>query len=57
MRGGGFRARACFSNQRETGVRILKNSWGKGWGEQGFIRMSMGMDVCGVADVVTRPLV
>ena len=38
-------------------LRILKNSWGKGWGEQGFIRMSMGMDVCGVADVVTRPLV
>jgi hypothetical protein len=37
--------------------RILKNSWGKGWGEQGFIRMSMGMDVCGVADVATRPLV
>ena len=36
---------------------ILKNSWGEKWGEQGYIRMEMGMDVCGVADVATIPVV
>ena len=36
---------------------ILKNSWGKNWGEEGYIRMQMGTDVCGVADVATMPLV
>ena len=36
---------------------ILKNSWGVTWGEAGYIRMQMGMDVCGVADVATMPLV
>jgi hypothetical protein len=27
------------------------------WGEKGYIRMQMGMDICGVADVATMPLV
>ena len=36
---------------------ILKNSWGEKWGEKGYIRMQMGSDVCGVADVATMPTV
>jgi len=35
----------------------LKNSWGATWGEKGYIRMQMGMDICGVADVATVPTV
>lgn len=36
---------------------ILKNSWGETWGEKGYIRMMMGMDICGVADVATIPTI
>ena len=33
------------------------SSWGAAWGESGYIRMQMGSDVCGVADVATLPLI
>jgi C1A family cysteine protease len=28
----------------------VRNSWGEGWGERGFIRLPMGVNSCGVAD-------
>jgi len=31
----------------------VRNSWGADWGEQGYIYLAMGADVCGVADLVT----
>jgi len=34
---------------------ILRNSWGAGWGEAGFIRVKRGADLCHVADDVTYP--
>jgi cathepsin F len=34
---------------------LLRNSWGGGWGEQGFIRVARGSDLCHVADYVTYP--
>jgi cathepsin F len=30
---------------------IVKNSWNSGWGEDGYCRVSMGHNVCGIAQV------
>lgn len=34
---------------------IVRNQWGADWGENGNIRLSMGDNMCGLADFVTIP--
>jgi len=41
--------------QNNTNVWNVRNSWGSDWGENGYIWLQMGGDVCGVADLVTAP--
>jgi C1A family cysteine protease len=31
----------------------VRNSWGRSWGERGFIRLPMGENACGIADEAT----
>jgi len=64
--GGIFNDGFCFLTQLNHGVLavgisdnggayIIKNSWGEGWGESGFMRLITGKNMCGVASASSYP--
>ncbi|KAG8437892.1 hypothetical protein GDO86_008550 [Hymenochirus boettgeri] len=42
---------------REEQYWILKNSWGENWGENGFFRLHLGSNACGVAEYPVSAIV
>jgi len=43
-----------YANYGESGAYwIVRNSWGADWGEQGFIWVAIGQDLCSIGDYAT----
>jgi cathepsin L len=65
--GGVYDSTSCKGKQLNHGVAvvgyedgqywIVRNSWGASWGEQGYIRMKMGENLCGIANAASYPVV
>jgi len=44
-----------YDDTGSTPYWTVRNSWAKSWGEQGYIRIASGKDLCKISDDVTYP--
>ncbi|XP_027622370.1 cathepsin O [Tupaia chinensis] len=46
-----------FDKAGQTPYWVVRNSWGRSWGLDGYARVKMGSNICGIADSVSAVLV
>jgi hypothetical protein len=44
-----------FGADNDVAYWILRNQWGADWGEQGYVRIVMNKNMCGIADLAIVP--
>jgi C1A family cysteine protease len=46
-----------YDSTASTPYYLVRNSWNTNWGEQGYIRLAMGSNTCGLTDYATTSIV
>jgi C1A family cysteine protease len=46
-----------YGSEEGLDYYLVKNSWGPGWGDKGYLKIGRGSDVCGISQAASYPVV